>query len=100
MTINKGNDSLTISQGNLSIAITAGSGTIEAGQTITLKVGSSSIVVSQQGVTIKGPQVSVQGTAQVQVQAPMHPGQRQRHAGTQWGHRQHQLKAARPASTE
>jgi type VI secretion system secreted protein VgrG len=70
VTISKGNDSLTISQGNLSIDITAGSGTIEAGQTITLKVGASSVEVSQQGVTIKGPQVSVQGTAEVQVQAP------------------------------
>ncbi len=70
VTINQGNDSLTISQGNLSIDITAGSGTIEAGQTITLKVGASSVEVNQQGVTIKGPQVSVQGTAQVQVQAP------------------------------
>jgi len=70
VTINQGNDSLTISQGNLSIDITAGSGTIEAGQTITLKVAASSVEVNQQGVTIKGPQVSVQGTAQVQVEAP------------------------------
>ena len=70
VTIKQGNDSLTISQGNLSIAITAGSGTIEAGQTITLKVGASSVVVNQQGVTIKGAMVSVDGTTQVQVQAP------------------------------
>jgi type VI secretion system secreted protein VgrG len=70
VTIDQGNDSLTISQGNLSIGITAGSGTIEAGQTITLKVGGSSVEVSQQGITIKGPMVSVQGTAQVEVQAP------------------------------
>jgi type VI secretion system secreted protein VgrG len=70
VTIQTGNDSLTISEGNLSINITAGTGTIEAGQTITLKVGASSLVVNQQGVTIKGPAVSVQGTTSAQVQAP------------------------------
>jgi type VI secretion system secreted protein VgrG len=68
--IDQGNDTLTIKQGNLSIQMNAGSGTIEAAQTITLKVGSNSIEISQQGITVKGAQVSVQGQSQVQVQAP------------------------------
>ncbi len=68
--IDAGNDTLTIKQGNLSIQMNAGSGTIEAAQTITLKVGSNSIEISQQGITVKGAMVSVQGQAQVQVQAP------------------------------
>ena len=68
--IDTGNDTLTIKQGNLSIQMNAGSGTIEAAQTITLKVGSNSIEISQQGITVKGAQVQVQGQAQVQVQAP------------------------------
>jgi type VI secretion system secreted protein VgrG len=68
--IDQGNDTLTIKQGNLSIQMNAGSGTIEAAQTITLKVGSNSIEISQQGITVKGAMVSVQGQAQVQAQAP------------------------------
>jgi type VI secretion system secreted protein VgrG len=68
--IDSGNDTLTIKQGNLSIQMNAGSGTMEAAQTITLKVGSNSIEISQQGITVKGVMVSVQGQAQVTVQAP------------------------------
>ena len=68
--IDQGNDTLTIKQGNLSIQMNAGSGTIEAAQTITLKVGSNSIEISQQGITVKGAQVSVQGQSQAQIQAP------------------------------
>jgi type VI secretion system secreted protein VgrG len=68
--ISKGNDALTIQQGNLTIQMSAGSGTIEAAQTITLKVGSNSIVISTSGITVKGATVSVQGQSEVQVQAP------------------------------
>jgi type VI secretion system secreted protein VgrG len=69
-TIGAGNETLTVKQGNRSITITAGTDTTEAGQTITLKVGSNSIEISQQGITIQGAQVSIKGTAQVQAQAP------------------------------
>ena len=65
--IDQGNDSLTIKQGNLSIQMSAGSGTVEAAQSITLKVGSNSIVIATQGITVKGAMVTVQGQSQVQV---------------------------------
>ncbi len=70
VTIQAGDDSLSITKGNLSINVSSGSATIEAGQTLTLQVGSSSVVLNQQGVTIKGATISVQGTSSAQVSAP------------------------------
>ena len=77
--ISQGNDGLTVSQGNLQIEVTAGSATVEAGQSITLKVGSNSIVINTSGITItaggskisldtssiaaKSTQVTVEGSA-------------------------------------
>ena len=40
-------------------------------QQIELKVGQSSIVLTQQGITIKGMMISIQGTIQVEAKAPM-----------------------------
>ena len=70
MEIDQGNDTLTIKQGNLSIQMNAGSGTVQAAQSITLKVGSNSIVIHTQGITVKGAMVTVQGQSEVQVSAP------------------------------
>jgi type VI secretion system secreted protein VgrG len=66
-----GNDSLTLTQGNRTVKLTAGKCTIEAGQGITLKVGANSIEITQQGITIKGLQTQVQGTAQLTLSGPM-----------------------------
>jgi type VI secretion system secreted protein VgrG len=63
--LGQGNDSLSISQGNLSVTIGAGSATIEAATEISLSVGSNSIVISKQGISIKGMQVSIQGETEV-----------------------------------
>jgi type VI secretion system secreted protein VgrG len=87
-----GNDALTLDQGNLSHAIKMGnvsvkcdlgSITLEAMQTITLKVGQNTVVIDQSGVTVKGiviseeaqgihktkgPLVQVNADAMVQVQ--------------------------------
>jgi type VI secretion system secreted protein VgrG len=68
-TISQGNQSTTISQGNQSTKISAGSATTEAMQSITLKVGSSSVTIDQTGVTIKGMTITIQGEGQTQVQA-------------------------------
>jgi type VI secretion system secreted protein VgrG len=65
--LGKGNDSLSISQGNLSISIGTGSATSEAATEISLKVGSNSIVLNQQGISIQGMQVSIQGETEVVV---------------------------------
>lgn len=66
-----GNESHAIKMGNVTIKCDLGSVTIEAMQKITLKVGANSIEVSQQGVTIKGIMVNVEGTAMTNVKAPM-----------------------------
>jgi len=68
--IDQGNDTLTIKQGNLSIQMNAGSGTIEAAQKITLTVGSSTIEMTPQGITVKGATITVQGQSQVGISAP------------------------------
>jgi type VI secretion system secreted protein VgrG len=52
VTVDAGNDSLTVSQGNLTVDVTAGDATIEAGNSITLKVGSNSIVIDTSSITL------------------------------------------------
>jgi len=68
--IDQGNDTLTIKQGDLSIQMSAGSATVEAAKKITLKVGSNTIEIATDGITVKGAKVSVQGQSQVEVKAP------------------------------
>lgn len=69
--IDKGNDALTIKQGNLSIAVKAGSIDIEAAQSITLKVGPSSIKLDTQGVTIAGSKITAQAQLKAAIQGVM-----------------------------
>lgn len=69
--IDKGNDTLTLKQGNLKIAVKAGATDIEAAKAITLKVGGSSIKIDTQGISIKGPQVKIQGQVKVDIKATM-----------------------------
>ncbi|MDT4289900.1 type VI secretion system tip protein VgrG [Methylomonas sp. MO1] len=65
--IDKGNDSLTVTQGNRTIKVNAGSISEEAGQSIELKVGSNSIKIDQSGVTIKGMTVKIQADTQAEL---------------------------------
>ena len=78
-TIRKGDDTLTVSQGNrsvdvplgnhsitstkgdISIRTRAGAVAVEAMTSLTLKVGQSSITLSQAGVSIKGISVKIEG---------------------------------------
>jgi type VI secretion system secreted protein VgrG len=69
--IDQGNDTLTITQGDQSITITAGKSTIEAGTSIELKVGGSSIKIEAAKITIKSPEIAIQADAQLKAQAPM-----------------------------
>jgi type VI secretion system secreted protein VgrG len=69
--IQQGNDSLTVSTGNLTIAVDAGSISISAATSIELKVGSNSITINAEGVSVQGTQVSVQGSAEVTVKGGM-----------------------------
>jgi type VI secretion system secreted protein VgrG len=52
VTVQQGNDSLTVSQGNMTIEVSSGSATLEAAQSITLKVGGNSIVINTSGITL------------------------------------------------
>jgi type VI secretion system secreted protein VgrG len=63
VTVSAGNDSLTVSQGNHSITVSAGTSTINAGQSITLQVGSNSIVINTSGITINGTQIGLTASA-------------------------------------
>lgn len=71
LTISQGNQSITISTGNQTTKVDVGSASHEAMQQIELKVGQSSIVLDQQGVTIKGLMISIQGTVQLEAKAAM-----------------------------
>jgi type VI secretion system secreted protein VgrG len=69
LTVSTGNDSTTISQGNHSITVSAGTCTIEAAQSITLKVGGNSIVIDTSGVTVTAAKVSITAQGQGQFSA-------------------------------
>jgi type VI secretion system secreted protein VgrG len=80
VTVKQGNDELKVDMGNLttkvsmgdiSIKASLGKIAIEAMQEISLKVGASSIVLSQTGVTIKGIMVKTEATAQAEMKGLM-----------------------------
>jgi len=71
-----GNQATTVG-GNVTLDVTGnetttigGAGKVEATQSIELIVGANSIKIDQSGITIKGIQVNVEGTATVGVKAP------------------------------
>jgi type VI secretion system secreted protein VgrG len=70
-TVSMGNQSTDIKMGNQTTKVEMGSIDTEAMQSITLKVGQSSIVIDPTGVTIKGMMITIQGQVQVQVSATM-----------------------------
>jgi type VI secretion system secreted protein VgrG len=70
-TVDQGNQSTQIKTGNHSLKIDMGSSTVEAMQSITLKVGQNSIVIDQTGVTVKGIMIKIEGTATVEAKSPM-----------------------------
>ncbi len=71
ITVQQGNHSLTLQRGNQTTKIQMGSESHEAMQQIELKVGESSIVLTQQGITIKALTISIQGTMQLEAKAAM-----------------------------
>lgn len=71
VTIDTGNDSITITQGNRTVKLDAGSYGTEAAQWIELKVGGSSIKIEPAKITIKAPEIVVQGDASLQAGSPL-----------------------------
>ena len=63
LTLKMGNESHDIKMGNLSVKCDLGKVTIEAMQSITLKVGQSTVVIDQMGVTVKGMMITEEATA-------------------------------------
>lgn len=59
VTVSQGNDALTVSQGNHTIDVSAGTSALAAAQSITLKVGSNSIVIDTSGVTIDAQAITL-----------------------------------------
>jgi type VI secretion system secreted protein VgrG len=62
VTLKSGDDSLTVTQGNQTVQIKAGASSLEAMQSILLKVGSNSIKIAPDGITIKGTLIDIQGS--------------------------------------
>lgn len=65
------NDELTVKKGDLSIEVSMGKATITALRSIELKVGSSRILIDQNGVSISGLLIKITGDASVSIDAPM-----------------------------
>jgi type VI secretion system secreted protein VgrG len=67
LTLKTGNLTTTLKMGNQTTQLNLGKSTTEAMQSIELKVGESSIVIDQKGVTIKGMMVQIDGQIQTDV---------------------------------
>jgi type VI secretion system secreted protein VgrG len=62
MDVNSGNYNLTLGTGSANVKCNGGSILLQAATSITLKVGSNQIVISQAGVTIKGTMIESTAT--------------------------------------
>jgi type VI secretion system secreted protein VgrG len=69
--VSMGNDSHDVKMGNISVKADLGAITIEAMQSITLKVGMSSVTLDQSGVKISGMLLQNEGQAMSTTKAPM-----------------------------
>ena len=69
--INTGNDTTNVKMGNYVVKVNGGKATIEAMQSIELKVGGNSIKIDQSGITIKGITVKIQADATLNAKSPM-----------------------------
>jgi type VI secretion system secreted protein VgrG len=66
-TVQQGNDSVTVQTGNRTIEVSLGSSTLEAMQSITLKVGMSSIVIDQTSITLSAMNINIMGQLAVTI---------------------------------
>lgn len=70
-TIDTGNDEVTIKTGNQTVKITMGKHLTEAGQSIELKCGASSIKVEPAKITLSSVNIEIKGTMGVKTQGVM-----------------------------
>lgn len=71
LTVEQGSKKTTVSMGDYTITASAGEITVEAAIKITLKVGTSTVVLDNSGVTVQGVTVTTEGMAQNNVKAPV-----------------------------
>jgi type VI secretion system secreted protein VgrG len=71
VSIDMGNDTLTIKMGNQTTKLNLGASSTEAMQSITLKVGQSSLQLTPAGITLKGMTIQIQGQMMTQVKGLM-----------------------------
>ena len=69
--VSMGNQSTEVSMGNISVKVDMGKIEIEAMQSIQLKVGQSTIMIDQTGVTVKGMMISNQAQVQMETKGMM-----------------------------
>ncbi|GGF57802.1 hypothetical protein GCM10007301_16890 [Azorhizobium oxalatiphilum] len=70
-TVSSGNHTVSLGSGNATLQCDGGSITLQAAQTITLKVGGNSLTISQSGMTLNATQISISGSAKVEVSGAM-----------------------------
>jgi type VI secretion system secreted protein VgrG len=71
VTVSQGNAEHTVKMGNMTIKCSLGAITLEAMKSITLKVGESTLVVDQMGVTIKGTMITEEAKGMHKTKGPM-----------------------------
>lgn len=71
MEVKTGNWDLALQAGNVKVKTDAGAVSIEAAQSITLKVGGSEVKIDPSGITVKGPMLTLKGDAMAKLQSPM-----------------------------
>ncbi len=59
VTLNEGNDSLTVTKGDRTVSVPAGTVTISAGKKLVLQVGDSQLTIDPSGITLKGTMVEI-----------------------------------------
>ncbi len=69
--VSTGNHTLSIKTGNQTTKIDLGKSSLEAMQSIELKVGSNSVKIDQTGITIKGLMITIEGTAKADLKSPL-----------------------------
>ncbi len=70
VTVDTGNDTLTVAKGNIGTKATAGNIEIEAGTSITLKVGANKIVINSSGILIDAAKVTLKAAGSSAEVAP------------------------------
>lgn len=71
VTLKMGNQTTKLDMGDVSVTTSLGKISMEALQSITLKVGASSITVDQMGVTVKGLMVKIDGSVMTDLKGTM-----------------------------